>query len=407
MIGHLLRLAWNRRRMNALVLTEIFVCFLVLCGLATAVTGAALNWMRPLGFEWRDVLVVTLDMPDQSVDTGSDSLFAATTNRLRAEVAALPGVEAAALGCNVPYSNDEWSSGSYANGKYFNVYYSPVTPGLRDVLRLDLVAGRWLEPGDETLEWKPTVITRSLARTWFGTENPLGKSVPNFDEHGAPEPLRAGDREARIVGVLADFRRTGEPANSRPAMFVPANFHHGFESPRQILVRVRPGTPPAFEETLTRRLQTEAPDWTIQVDSLARARRHRLNEMLLPLWIAVAVVIFLTFTVGMGLIGVLWQSITRRLPELGVRRALGATAPQIVGQIVGELLAMTFLAIVAGGVLFLQVPLLHLISGLAPGVFLLGFAEATVILCLFVAACALYPGWMAARIPPARALQHE
>ena len=67
MIRHLFKLAWNRRRANALVLVELLACFLVLTGVF--VTGLTLldNWVKPLGFQWQDVWQLKLLVPGQEL----------------------------------------------------------------------------------------------------------------------------------------------------------------------------------------------------------------------------------------------------------------------------------------------------------------------------------------------------
>ena len=57
---------------------------------------------------------------------------------------------------------------------------------------------------------------------------------------------------------------------------------------------------------------------------------------------------FLMLMVALGLTGVLWQNVTQRTREIGLRRAKGATARRIHRQILGELLVMTTLALAAG-----------------------------------------------------------
>ena len=49
MIRHLFKLAWNRRRANGLIMFELLLAFLVLCGVLTLGSDGLLNWMKPLG----------------------------------------------------------------------------------------------------------------------------------------------------------------------------------------------------------------------------------------------------------------------------------------------------------------------------------------------------------------------
>jgi putative ABC transport system permease protein len=407
-IGHVFRLAWNRRRANALILTEIFVCFLVLCALTTALSWFGLNWIRPLGFDWHDVLHVEMRQSAGERNEEANKVFLATIQRLLAETSDLPGVESAALISNVPYNNSETTMSTYAEGREAYVFHSPVTVEALDVLRLKLKAGRWLQESDQALGWRPAVISEKLARAWFPGQDPLGRTVPNYDSRGRPRERDPEDPETRVVGVVADYRRSGEPLPIPYCEFAPADFaRSSFSTPEALVVRMVPGAPPDFEAKLAERLQAVAPDWSFRIEPLSRMRERTLRHRLLPLAIGVAVSIFLVLMVGMGLIGVLWQSVARRTSEIGVRRAMGATTPHIMGQIVGEILALTTLAMLAGGFLFMQLPMLRAMRDVPPQIFLLGLIEASVMLYLFVSFCGLYPGWLATRVQPAEALQHD
>ena len=67
-----------------------------------------------------------------------------------------------------------------------------------------------------------------------------------------------------------------------------------------------------------------------------------------PLIAAGVIAGFLLLMVAMGLTGVLWQTVTQRTREIGLRRAKGATAGDIRTQILGELVVMTSIAVLAG-----------------------------------------------------------
>jgi putative ABC transport system permease protein len=89
-----------------------------------------------------------------------------------------------------------------------------------------------------------------------------------------------------------------------------------------------------------------------------------------------------------------------------VRRALGATASAISGQVLGEILVLTTFGLALGLLVAVQFPLLGVL-GVAPGVYFLAMALAVVGLYLLAAVCALYPSQLAARIQPAVALREE
>jgi putative ABC transport system permease protein len=102
MIRHLLKLAWHRKRSNALLLVEIAVSFLVVFAVGTATLYLASNWWRPLGYDWKDVwsIRITDERMGLSQTLEADALLA---ERLLDEVRRVPGVVAAAGVDSPPY----------------------------------------------------------------------------------------------------------------------------------------------------------------------------------------------------------------------------------------------------------------------------------------------------------------
>jgi putative ABC transport system permease protein len=209
------------------------------------------------------------------------------------------------------------------------------------------------------------------------------------------------------VGVSEDYHRFGELGEDVYTMFIPVNFETSPELPHEVMIRVRPGTTAMFEERLVRTLQAVAPQWTFDTEYLPSKRRSVLFMSAAPLLLGVVVGTSLIIMVGLGLVGVLWLNVTRRTSELGLRRAMGASAASVRGQVLGELWALTALAVLAGTVIFLQLPLFGANFGASWAVFVTGVVLASLILFSFVTVCGLYPAWLATRVQPATALQHE
>lgn len=407
MIRHLFRLTWNRKRATALVFMELLGCFVILCAVGTGLAFTVDNWRRPLGFDYRSVARVALRFEFFRMPDEQRSRAIRDVQRVLAEVQALPEVEAAGLMENGPYSNSEQSWTFQLQQGETNVCWSTITPDVPRTMGFHLLRGRWFEPADEALAWTPVVITANLVRARFGNADPLGQRL-----HSPLDKPDPDDADLRVVGVMEDYRRDGETraasyAGFALARFLPDDPKKSDMPSRELMVRVRPGTGPQFEERLVRSVQALVPDWNIDVESLEQSRARWLRDQLLPVVLAAVVAGFLLLMVGFGLVGVLWQSVTRRTSELGLRRALGATAGNLRGQIIGEMVAVTALAVAAGSVLFVQLPVLGAFGSIPVRAYLYGLVAATAVLYCFVVLCALYPGWMATRIHPAEALQHE
>ena len=106
MIRHLLKLVWNRKRANALIVAEMFVSFLVIFAVLTGVIGVVRGWTRPIGFEWRDVWDVSMEFEIEAQQQASPELHA-TLMRMLDEVQAFPQVAAAGISNTPPYASNK------------------------------------------------------------------------------------------------------------------------------------------------------------------------------------------------------------------------------------------------------------------------------------------------------------
>ena len=396
MIPHLFKLAWNRKRTNVLIGVEIFFSFLVLFAVTAFGIYYADNYRRPPGFSSENVWVIEFNYPNwsQEVPTTVRRLFFALQDC--DEVESFAGASVTL----VPYSNSRSTYDIDYKGRKVDTQTGEGTDGLEKVLDMELIQGRWFEKGDDALKWKPVIINQRLSRELFGSEDPLGKTI--------------GDYTGRVIGVISDFRRNGEfaaPGNlaiGRINLDDPAlASSKGFGLPNDFLIKVRPGTRIAFEEKLMVNLQAIAQGWTFHVRPMSQMRSSYLKLRLAPLIAVGVVAAFLIMMVGLGLMGVLWQNVTQRTKEIGLRRANGATAQDIHRQILGELLALTTVGLAAGTLIVVQFPLLKLFSFLSAQVYIISLAISVGLMYLLTILCALYPAHLATKVHPAEALHYE
>jgi putative ABC transport system permease protein len=174
---------------------------------------------------------------------------------------------------------------------------------------------------------------------------------------------------------------------------------------------VAPGTGAAFEETLVKRLQAASGGWTFDVRPVVQQRHDMLQQYAAPL-IGVAIIAgFLVLMVALGLTGVVWQSVTERTREFGLRRANGATIGDVRRQVLAELAVLSTFAIGIGVAVVAQLPLLPLdrfTTQIATGpVFVASIALSVAAIYVLTLLCAWYPSRLATRVQPAEALHHE
>jgi len=424
MTRHLIRLIWNRKRQNLLLTIEILCAFLVVFVVAIFGLTFAVNARAPLGYDTERVWVIDVGRPRTLAgQDGAEAAAAAETRerevftRLLAAVRELPQVEIAAAAFTGPYVNAEWISGmTLADGRKVNYVYNRVTDDFLPLLSMPIVAGRGFAREDDATAVDPVLINIQLARTIFGDANPIGRIIPEkIDPNRARRPADPPQTPKRVVGVIEDFRQGGPYSTPQAVLFdrVRLDGEAGTPGrlgvPERLLIRVKPGTPAAFEPMLVRRLQRESADWSFGASTMESLRERKLNDYMMPLTLLSVLAGFLLLMVTLGLTGVVWQSVIVRLREFGLRRAAGASGASVRRQVFGEMAVMTSFAVLAGTAIVGQLPFLPLPKELAvPTPVFAGAVALTAaaIYCLTLV-CGWYPSRLAARIPPADALRYE
>jgi putative ABC transport system permease protein len=407
MTRHLLRLIWNRKRHNLLLSIEVFFSFVVVLIVTTMTVNVASNFRQPLGYSIDRLWRVDIDRPDSN-DAAAKPLAAATLKNVLAALRAVPGVEAAAGIAVTPYSSNEW--GRVGGNPRVYMGANGGTDDLDAVLSIDIVAGRWFAPADDGANPRPVVINRSLARQLFGDADPVGELLP-FERKATPAGF-IPDPE-RVVGVISDFRKGGELATPQLFVFSRIDLEKaGLDYqifPGTILIRVAPGATAALEETIIKAIQPQARNWLFAVNSLAADREASFREYRVAIGVVAIVAGFLVLMVGLGLTGVVWQMVTERTREFGLRRAKGAAAVNVQRQVLGELALIASLALVPGVLLAAQLPMLPMPKDwvIPDSVFLLSVVISAAIIYAVVLLCGWYPSRMATRVQPAEALHYE
>lgn len=396
MIRHLLKLVWNRKRTNALIIAEIFLSFIVVFAVLTGAIAFGANWRLPLGYDYRDVWDVGMNVNVDLQKAGNVELQE-TVRRLIAEAKSFPEVEAVAVSITPPYALDSINGEWEIEGKSLELYFDEVTDGFAEVMRVKTTRGRWFSAEDDAVPYQPVVITESTARALYGDGNPIGKK---FDPESS-EPMQ-------IVGVIETYRKDGEmskPNNmvlKRVSLVRPVGRIGG-----HLVMRVRPGTPVELEGRLMKRLEGVAPSFSMRVTRMERMRTSVHRLMAAPIVIGGIIALFLISMVALGLTGILWQSVTRRTREIGVRRAMGASGGGVNAQILLEVVLLTTLALLAGIVVVWQLPLLGIFALVPPPIFTTAFVASLLTIYGITIACGLYPSWLASRLTPADALRYE
>jgi predicted permease len=277
-----------------------------------------------------------------------------------------------------------------------------VTPGFFETLGIPIVRGRAFDARDAQSDQQSVVVDQVLAARLWPDRDPIGQTL--FVQTRELGGIDAKPHEVIGVAQYKGVRPGGAPPG--PSLFrVDWAFVTGSG---RMLVRVK-GDARTMLPFLRQEIVAVDPNVAVSEElSLSRLIENRYAEVPLAMRVvgyAGALGLLLT---AMGLYGVLSLAVGQRTREIGIRVALGARVPSILGLILrdGIALALAGLALGLVSAMVLSRLLTRFLYGITPND-PVTFGIATVLVgAVALAACAI-PAWRAARIDPMVALRYE
>ena len=384
MINHLFKLIWKRRKSNFLIMLEIFVAFFILFAVSSLSVYFYKGYVKPAGIQAENRWAVYVDF-----NSSDDSLNLINREQLRQKLKTYKEIQALAFASVFPYGNSHNNRGFDFNGKNYRTSVFSVEEAYPSVLGLEMAAGEWFKERDTILKEKPIVITQHLKEELFGNEDAIGKTIGE-------------EYKEKIVGVVANFKHDNDYQLDDNCLF---------QSPYDnvytyFVAKMDPSVSAEFEAQLSKSIQNMGKNWTVQINHLDEMKKEKNQEIVIPMIVAFIVCGFLILNVAFGLFGVLFQNINRRRGEIGLRRAIGASAGNISTQFIAEMAVLATFSVVLGLFFAIQFPLLKVFD-VAPSVYLIGILLAVIAVYSIVVLCAWFPSRQAAAIQPAMALHEE
>jgi predicted permease len=325
----------------------------------------------------------------------------------------IPGVESVAMVDTVPMREGNNQIPYYttpakppADQQQF-VLANSVTPDYLNVMRLPLLRGRFITDEDRHGSEGVVVIDDVMAQQAFAGQDPIGKHVW----------LDLGSDPVRVVGVVGHVRYWGlagdDQAKVRATLYyafaqLPDNLVPRWSELMSVAVRTSVD-PLTLVEPLRRAVRGAAGDQVLYevrtLDQLAKSSLARQRFLLLLFGIFAGLALLLACV---GIYGVLAYLTSQRIPEFGVRMALGATAHNVMGLVLRQSVGMIAMGAIAGIVAAFAAA--RLLEHLVPGVRSTEpLAFATMVLLLVIAAlvASFVPARRASRVDPMKALREE
>jgi predicted permease len=271
-----------------------------------------------------------------------------------------------------------------------------VTPGFFETMGMTLLRGRPLTREDHRHAPPVAVISESLARRLFGSEDGLGKRV----QLGRDAPMM------QVVGIVRDARTNEMKNESAEALFQPVAQAPDYL--RGLQVRSS-GDPTVIANQIRQAVRDAHPDLPVLAVRTMSSRMDLLleNERLLAT-LSTAFGLSALFLVCIGLYGVISEWAAQRTREIGVRIALGATSGGVRWLVLRQALVLVLVGLAIG--LPATMAASRLIRGMLFGVTPMDPATLTLaaLLMFLVATLAAYlPARRASRVDPMVALRQE
>jgi predicted permease len=390
------RRLWNMR--NALVAGQLAISTLLLAaGLLFLQNLSRSTSMNP-GFDvdhtvWARMRLVPATYPNNEK---TQALVNTALDALRA----LPGVEAASIAHVVPL-NDQQTNGTdvrIAGGELVHVEYKSnnVGPDYFRVMAIPILDGRGFNSGDRAGSPAVVILNENFARLLFDKTSPVGHTL-KF----------SWGETASIVGVAKNSKYFTLGEENAIAMYSPFAQGPGTES-LNFMIRApdfSPGLVKVINQTLGGLDQSAAIEIKPMRDALVLA--------LLPSRAGAAILGSMgglgLLLASIGLYGVLAFTISRRIREIGLRMALGASPRTVLWMVFRDsfLLVTVGITIGLGIAMVATQPLaMFLVPGLSP-TDPLTFLAVIALLGAVAVAATIGPALRALHVDPMIALRYE
>lgn len=379
---------------NTLMAVEVGLAVVVLLAAATFLRSFSDTRDTDPGFRREGVLLAAYEMSGRSVPPAEAREF---TRRLLDRLRGLPGVETAAIASSVPLDIHGLPMRSFtlegrvrADTIAEQTLTNTVTPRYFATMGIPFVEGVDFADLADTAAPPQAIVNAEFARRFVGGGEAIGRRIVT---RGA---------EYTIVGVVRNSlsESFGEPAT--PVIYL--SYRDRPTTRGEMHVRTRPGTEPLLAPAIERVVRDLDPSLPVfDVRTLGDHVERNLFLRRIPARMFVVLGPALLLLAAIGIYAVVAYSVSQRTTEIGVRMALGATAPRVVSGIVAESLRVVVSGALAGWAVALLIDL-HL----APGPIALSVFVGVPALLLLVATGACWlPAHRAAAIDPAAALRND
>ena len=401
--------SWSARRSrvelrDALVVVQMAVSLLLVVLGALMVRSLSVGSKVDLGFEGEHTAVLAMALEMAGYDDKRGGQF---FENARQRLEALPTVRSVSLTSRSPLALNNNTFGLIIDGQQrsaedrpFDTEGAYVDHKYAETLGLDVLSGRFFGAADRddgsggTRGRRVAVVTKALAAKYWPGQEAVGKQFR----------LRWGEPPYDIVGVVSDYKSVTPGEAPRPYIHLPYGVDGTYA---EMVVRTVPPAR-AMVQPLERELRALDPNIVfLKTGTLRESADVRLFPVKAGAWLIGAFGLLALAVAAVGLYGVIAYSVSRRVREIGIRKALGAQSGALVRMVLGEGMALVAVGGAIGAALAAAgARVLSSVLFVAP-FDAISFAVAFAVLAAVALVANVVPAGRAARVDPSIALRQE
>ena len=392
-----------RRLKSALVFAQVAISVVLLVSSGLLVRALWRVQQVDPGFQAEGVLTLRTSLPTpRYAPTAARAQF---YDRVLAQIRALPGVKSAAYASFLPMAmrGGIWpitAPGVPEDQNDNKASLRFVTPDFFETLGIRLLQGRDVSSFDTRDAPATAVVSVSFARKYWPDQDPVGRI------------FNVAFEDRIVVGVAADVRVRGLERESEPQVYLPyqqvADGAVPFYTPKDLAIStsLEPALLLPTVREIIRSVDSQVPvsdvrTMTAIVDAETSPRSAQLQVLGAFAFIAILLA-------GIGIHGLLAFTVSNRLPEIGVRIALGAARGHILGLVLRDGLRLAAAGALAGivGAYAAGQGMQALLAGLSPAD-LPTFAMTAGLVAVMALGGSLLPALRALRVNPVSVMRSE
>jgi putative ABC transport system permease protein len=381
---------------NVLVVAQVALALVLLIGAGLMLTSLARLRSVDPGFRTTELVTVELMLPLARYNEAAQRhLYMGVLEQLQAN----PITSQSAMLFPFPFGGGNAQASLQVVGQpekppdqQTSAELNSVSPGYLRTVGIRLIEGRDFNANDGPNSLPVALISES-ARAEFNGKNPIGERID------MGEPIT-------VVGIVSDVRRRSLDAPGKAAVYLP---YTQFVLPYMGAV-VRTDRGAGAVAAVVRAAVAEIdPDLPIgDVKTMAQSIEESMGEPRFRSFLIATFALLALLLAAVGVYGLISFTVTQRVPEIGVRLALGASPQQVFTEIIGQGLRLAVVGVVVGlvaaaGATTLVRGLLFNTSATDPLVY---GSLAALLLAMAVLACYV-PARRAMRVDPMTALRSE